>query len=248
MKKICLNKVLIVISCFSLSFLAGCGGGSSDDGYTTNVSVETQSKHIKALFFGVGPYAYKNSESGGGVGPSSRWTSFRRDSLVEIILPAKTSDVDYEFVVEEIDRLNTAIAGYFTLTVILSGKDELTSANDNQITVNIVNSDVMKKNCGEAGGGCIQQKFYKPDNHFIKSGVSYYPTSEGIFDIHEIGHGIGLSDVNPAAFPEGTMASAGGRNIPKFSDSELAAINRVFTSGLKVGATEQDFWDAGLIP
>lgn len=171
---------------------------------------------------------------------------------VKVSVPVETTDEDYQFVVEEMDKINIAVAGHFISIVVRSEKSDLTNPQENNLTFNFVDREAMKKHCGGdgSGGGCINMKFQKAEDHLIKNGTSFYPTSRGIFDIHEIGHGIGLCDVNPQVFPEGTMASAGGSSgvIPRFSDSELAAINYVFTSGLDVGSTEQEFWDAGLIP
>jgi hypothetical protein len=59
---------------------------------------------------------------------------------------------------------------------------------------------------------------------------------------------MGLCHVNQNAFSNGTMASEGGSSIRSFSELELDAISTVFTSGLNAGVTEQEFWDAGLIP
>ena len=250
MKNKVLNKYKPATPYLLLALLIGCGGSSSDDeGLTKNVSHERQSNHIKALFFGTGPYSFANNP--GFIGSRGRWVSFPMGSLVEVILPDETTDDDYQFVVEEMDKLNTAFAGYFTTMVVQSEKSDLTNPQENQLTFNFVDSVGMKKYCGNAdGGGCIDMKFQKEGEHLIKNGSSFYPVSKGIFDIHEIGHGIGLCHVNQQVFPEGTMASAGTSTdvIPRFSDSELAAINFVFTSGMNVGATEQDFWDAGLLP
>ena len=236
----------LVIHGFLLTLLYGCGGDSSDDtGLTQNVSQERQSKHIKALFFGTGPYSNSGHSCPGSRG---RWVSFPVGSLVEVIVPAETTDDNYQFVVEEMDKINTAVAGYFTTMVVKSEKSDLTNPQENQLTFNIIDRAAMKKHCPTSEGGCIHMDFQKGGDYLIKNGKSFYPTNRGIFDIHEMGHGIGLCDVNPQAYPEGTMASAGGSNIPRFSESELAAINYVFTSGIAVGSTEQEFWDAGLIP
>ena len=238
--------LLLAINGFLLVLLSGCGGDSSADaGLTQSVSLEPQSKHIKALFFGTGPYAYPNKP--GCPGARDRWVSFPVGSIVEVVVPAETTDEDYQFVVEEMDKINTAVAGYFTTIVVQSDKSDLNNPQENQITFNFVNRDGMKKYCGNAdGGGCIDMKFQSGGKYLIKSGKSFYPVARGIFDVHEIG----LCHVNQQAFPEGTMASAGGSNgvIPRFSDSELTAIHFVYTSGMAVGSTEQEFWDAGLLP
>ena len=240
----------MVIIGFLLTLLYGCGGDSSEDeGLTENISQERQSNHIKALFFGTGPYAFSGSP--GCVGSRGRWVSFPAGSLVEVVVPAETTDEDYQFVVEEMDKINTAVAGYYTTLVVRSGKSDLTKPKENQLTFNFVDRDGMKKHCGNAdSGGCIEMNFHKGGNYLVENGKSFYPADKGIFDIHEIGHGIGLCHVNQQVFPEGTMASQGTSSgvIRSFSESELAAINYVFTSGIAIGSTEQEFWDAGLIP
>ncbi|MBA6373180.1 MULTISPECIES: hypothetical protein [unclassified Colwellia] len=247
-KKSILSSVMVY---FLLALLYGCGGSSSDEtGLTNNVSHERQSNHIKALFFGTGPYSAPGNDPGC-PGSRGRWVSFPVGSLLEVIIPTETTDDDYQFVVEEMDKINTAVAGYFTTMVVRSEKSDLTNPQENQITFNFVDRAGMKKYCGtEVGGGCIDMDFQKGGDYIIKNGTSFYPVDRGIFDVHEVGHGIGLCHVNQQVFPEGTMASAGGSTgvIPRFSDSELAAINFVFTSGMTVGSTEQEFWDAGLLP
>jgi hypothetical protein len=90
-----------------LVLLCSCGGDSSNDGgLTENISQEPQSKHIKALFFGTGPYSAPGN--------------------------------DYQFVVKEMDKINTAVAGYFTTVVVQSEKTDLTNPQENQVTFNFV--------------------------------------------------------------------------------------------------------------
>jgi|GEM_PF-2219576 len=241
-----ISKLLIPVLLLQL----GCTYESDDKSeYTDNVSVETKSKHIKALFFGTGPFATKE-DSGCLKYDNSHWVSFPEGSSVEVVIPADTSDEDNLFIIDEINKLNTAIAGYFDIRVTQSNSTQLPLASENQIMVNLVDTTEMFEFCGNNPGGCMKADFQSSNKHFVKAADTYYPAASGIFDMHEVGHGIGLCHVDAQDFAEGTMASAGGDDgvIRSFSELELEAINTVFTSGLEVGASEQDFWDAGLIP
>jgi len=232
----------------SLLLLFGCDEGSSKpSGHVDTISLETKSNHIKALFFGTGPYASVASGDNGCPSFSSRWQAFPAGSLVDVVIPANVSNKDEEFVIAEVNKLNVAFAGYLTLNVLISSHTKLPTATNNQLTINLVNEQEMKKVCPTSSGGCIKTAF-ESNNYELIKGDSYYPITAGIYDMHEIGHGIGLCHVNSQTFSEGTMAAGGNVSIPSFSRSELEAINTVFTSGLTVGATEQDFFDAGLIP
>jgi len=243
------SRIVLVGSLLMVAQLLGCGSESNqsvDPGFTENTSLETKSNHIKALFFGTGLYSSRNNV--GCPGPKARWTSFPYGSTIEVVIPSSITDADAQFVSEEMAKLNIALAGYFNVSVTQSGQSELLVATDKQLTINLVNPSEMQRYCGSASGGCIGIVFENDFDYHLKSGDSYYPVDRGVFDIHEIGHGIGLCHVNPRVFPEGTMASSGIGTIRSFSESELDAINTVFASGLNVGATEQEFWDAGLIP
>ena len=247
LKFISLIKSSFIYPFCSLFLLLGCLDSGGPSGHVDTISLETKSNHIKALFFGTGPYASVLSGDNGCPSSSSRWQAFPAGSAVEVIIPANVSSEGEVFVLEEVNKLNVAFAGYMTINVVVSSHTKIPKATTNQLTINLLNTAEMKKICSSSGGGCIKTKF-KGNNYELIKGDSYYPINLGIFDIHEIGHGIGLCHVDSEVFPEGTMASSGGVDIRSFSDSELDAINTVFTSGLVVGATEQDFWDAGLIP
>ena len=243
------SRLVLFGSLIMLAQLLGCGsesGPSIDPGFSENTSLETKSNHIRALFFGTGSYSSRNSI--GFPGPEARWSSFPYGSTIEVVIPASITGADAQFVSEEMAKLNSALAGYFNVSVTQSGQTELLVATDKQLTINLINPSEMQRYCSSASGGCIGIVFENDFDYHLKSGDSYYPVDRGIFDIHEIGHGIGLCHVDPRIFPEGTMASSSIGTIRSFSESELDAINTVFASGLNVGETEQEFWDAGLIP
>jgi hypothetical protein len=94
----------------------------------------------------------------------------------------------------------------------------------------------VKKHFGNADGGA-EMILHKGWSYLIKKGKSFYPTDRGNFNFHEIGHSLGLCHVNQQNFSEGAMASAkfSGACIRRFSESELAAINVLFTSGIDIG-------------
>jgi len=65
---------------------------------------------------------------------------------------------------------------------------------------------------------------------------------------HELGHGIGLCPLNPASVPDAVMADPPGpQRQDRYTEGELAAVLRVFSSGLQPGATRSQFRAAGLI-
>ncbi len=65
---------------------------------------------------------------------------------------------------------------------------------------------------------------------------------------HELGYAIGLCHVNPKSVPDAVMADPPGRQRQDyFTERELEAVRRVFSSGLVPGAQRGAFVRAGLL-
>ena len=95
-------------------------------------------------------------------------------------------------------------------------------------------------------GGCAHPLF---DDGYLEGGETFYPANENVFDIHEIGHLIGLCHVDPQYEPGGTMAAVGiDSSRARFSDEEMEAIRRVYSADLPDRASESVFRERGLIP
>ena len=238
-----ISMFLIGGVCVTALFSIGCSSATVN---SLVVSTQSSSNHIRALFFGTGPY--HSPSNVGRPGADDRWSSFPPGSTLTMLVSADVSEADMNFLRSEITSLNDALDGFFTIDVVRSDQGGLLRAQHHEITVSLATPEQMRDVCPGGPGGCMEFPVAGPEDYIFDRVESYYPSADGIFDMHEIGHAIGLCHVLQSQFNEGTMASEGGSRIANFSQSELNAIRIVFGSGLTLGARERDFRDAGLLP
>jgi hypothetical protein len=221
-----------------LALLAlGCGNPASPSPRTVTIP-----HLVEGLVFGSGPVGFGEWR---GIRPGT-WTTWPRGSQVEVVVGLAVPEPGRRALERSVSDLNAAMAGRMRLALVASDAlDPL--PRPGQITTADVPRVDFERVCTHGDGGCTTPTF-GPDGLLQRVRILQLAGVSDRLRAHEMGHAVGLCHLHPDRVPDAVMTDRPGRQQqPDFTDRELEAIRRVFSSGLEPGATIAAFRQAGLV-
>jgi hypothetical protein len=195
---------------------------------------------VEGLLFGSGPVGFAECR-----GPrAGTWTTWPRGSVVQVVVAASVPEPGRIGLERAVADLNGAMGSVVELTLAESGESDPLPGPMQITTADLPRSE-FERVCTD-GGGCTVPGF-GPDGLLRSARLVQAPGASDRLRAHELGHAIGLCHLHPDRVPDAVMAERPGRRQQdRFTQRELEALRRAFSSGLEPGATRAEFLEAGL--
>jgi hypothetical protein len=215
--------------------LLSCHGGSGPTAPPAEpITVEDVTE---ALFLNAG----RASEGGVLAGV---WEAFPRGSAVRLVVASSVNREALSHLRRQVAELNGACGGYMSFGLVESA-DPDPRPGPGEITLAEVDPALLDDTTGEpgAGGTCREVGLAGPVILSARCLIRRGNPRVEVF-VHEVGHGLGFFHLRDGVVPAMMNPSA---PVTDFTDLELEAIRRVYSSGLEPGATRADFASLGLV-